>query len=98
MVRNLYSFNSCADISKFFFCFLKVKLLRNFLAELQGMRICYALDCIHIFKPSWLTELELQCYSLAFEEYMNNISHNEPMDLIVRYWDNEMNQLAVRYH
>ena len=37
------------------------------------------------------------CYSVSFDESMNKISQNEQMDFIIRYWDNDINQVAVRY-
>ena len=37
------------------------------------------------------------CYSISFHECMNRISQNEQMDFIIRYWDGNTNNVAVRY-
>ena len=37
------------------------------------------------------------CYSVSFDECMNNISQNEQIDLIVRYRDSDTGQDSVRY-
>ena len=66
------------------------------------MLLSEVLWTIHIFSWAasvtdgqipWCTMLG----SVSFDECMNNISQNEQMDFIVRYWDSDTGQDSVRY-
>ena len=40
---------------------------------------------------------EAPCYVVSFDESMNRVTKNEQMDLVVRFWDDKLSQVASRY-
>ncbi|KAJ8043765.1 hypothetical protein HOLleu_11016 [Holothuria leucospilota] len=99
VVMNHYSFNSCQNVSKLFTSmFPDSQIAKTFScgATKCAYMICFGLQpYFHDLLVDKIRNTE--CYSISFDECTNNISQNEQMDFIVRYWDSDIDQVAVRY-
>ncbi|KAJ8043443.1 hypothetical protein HOLleu_10524 [Holothuria leucospilota] len=97
VVMNHYSFNSCQNVSKLFTSmFPDSQIAKTFScgATKCAYMICFGLQPYFHDLVDKIRNTE--CYSISFDECMNNISQNEQMDFIVRYWDSDIDQVAVR--
>lgn len=96
MIVNHYSFNSCVDISKIFVhMFPDGKIAKKFSCRTTKCAyfLCFGLN--PHFQAQLVDKIRAAKCCVTFDECMNNISQNEQMDLIVRYWDDESSGCKV---
>ncbi|KAJ8403281.1 hypothetical protein AAFF_G00354980 [Aldrovandia affinis] len=99
VVKSHYSFNSCEGLSDVFQnMFPDSQIAHKFSC---GATKCSYLVCFGLspyFHDQLVEKIKnAKCYSISFDESLNRISQNEQIDFVVRYWDDDTDQVAVRY-
>lgn len=99
VIASHYSFNSSKDISQLFSkMFSDSQIAQSFSC---GATKCAYLTCFGIYPYFHELLLEkvqkVRCYSISFDETLNQFGQKKQMDLIVRFWDSDVNKVTDRY-
>ena len=98
-ITSNFSLSSCEGISNCFkVMFPDSKIANEF--QLGKTKCAYILHhgVAPFFEKLLLDEIKLSnFYSVSFDESMNKVTQNEQMDIVITYWNNENNNVEVRY-
>ena len=94
-----YSFKSCKDINQLFSkMFPDSQIAQSFSC---GATKCAYLTCFGLYPYFHELLIEkiraVKNYTVSFDESLNPINQKKQMDMMVKFWDQEMNKVTDRY-
>lgn len=99
MVRSHYSFNSSSDVSVIFSqMFPDSEIAKRFACGATKSAYLLSFGLCPYFKEELIKDVrKAQCYVVSFDECLNKVTQKEQMDIIVRYWCDREEKVAVHY-
>lgn len=92
------SYNAFTDASHIFKCmFPNSEIAKTLRVGRTKLSYLISFGIAPVFKKNLLSELSGTEFVICFDEALNAISQRNQMDLYIRYWMNEKNEVSTRY-